>query len=110
MDGKEKKATVAAQAFERAMLRRHGGNLSDSQLEFLMTEARTQLDWVAHVDGIEGLDLDSLCAGVERSETGRLVLRKTAAEPKDTAPDVEAETAGMTRAERINWARRHGLG
>ena len=105
---KAKKAANAERAFTREMFRRHG-DLSDNQLGYLLAEAETQIDWTSYVAGIEALDVDSLCAGVERSETGKIVL-PAADKAEETAPDVEAETAGMTRAQRINYARARNLG
>lgn len=105
---KEERARDAERALERQLLRKNP-TLSDGALGYLLAEARSKLEWREYVDAGQALDITGLADAVIRSEVGQMIFGE-AEEGAAAGPDVEAEIEGMTRAQRIAYARKNGLG
>ena len=98
---------TALTAISRALMRDRP-DLSDSALDFLLAEAENLLDVRAYVVAGVALDVTSAVAALKRSEIGQLVYadRQAETDPKDAA---RAALAQLSGAERLAYARKHGL-
>jgi len=99
--------TQALSAIERALVRDRP-DLGDGALDYLLAEAANLLEVKSYVLAGDGLDVGGAVAALKRSEIGKLVY----AEQHDASDPKTAQREALTRlsgAERIAYARKHGL-
>lgn len=93
--------------FERFLLRQHP-NLTDGELTYLLAEAENLIEIRSYAAG-DQLCVKSAMDSLARSQIGQLVWSGREEQTSDPKAAHRAKLAEMNPAQRLSYAREHGL-